>query len=50
MFKIINEGDIKFHAPVEKKISKSLPVFYNPIMKLNRDISILLLNALNNKS
>jgi tRNA (guanine26-N2/guanine27-N2)-dimethyltransferase len=49
MFKIINEGDIKFHAPVEKKISKSLPVFYNPIMKLNRDISILLLNALNNK-
>jgi tRNA (guanine26-N2/guanine27-N2)-dimethyltransferase len=50
MFKVIKEGDISFYAPVEKKISKSLPVFYNPIMKLNRDISILLLNALNNKN
>ncbi len=28
------------------KISKKLPVFYNPDMKLNRDISVSLLNAL----
>lgn len=30
------------------KISKDLPVFYNPEMKLNRDISVVLLNALDN--
>jgi len=28
------------------KVSKKLPVFYNPNMKLNRDISISLINAL----
>jgi len=28
-------------------ISKQLEIFYNPVMKFNRDISILLLNALN---
>ncbi len=28
------------------KISKKLPVFYNPLMKLNRDMSILLLRAI----
>ena len=28
------------------KISKELDVFYNPAMKLNRDISVLLLNAI----
>jgi len=33
----------------EGKISKELPVFYNPVMKTNRDTSILLLNALNKK-
>ena len=30
-------------------ISKHLKIFYNPIMKFNRDISILLLNTLNRK-
>jgi len=30
----------------EGKISKKLPVFYNPAMKENRDITILLLNAI----
>src|SRR3989344_4147668 len=33
----------------EGKISKQLPVFYNPVMKTNRDVSIILLNALNKK-
>ncbi len=33
-----------------KKISKKLPVFYNPVMKFNRDISILLLNSAPNKN
>ena len=31
-------------------ISKQLEIFYNPVMKFNRDMSILLLNALNRKN
>lgn len=42
---IIQEGKATIEY-YEGKISKKLPVFYNPIMKLNRDISILLLNAI----
>ena len=34
---------------IENKVSKKLPVFYNPVMKFNRDISILLLNAIGKK-
>lgn len=49
MSKIIEEGSARIRAFVESKISKELPVFYNPVMKLNRDISILLLNALGKK-
>jgi len=30
------------------KISKKLPVFYNPVMKLNRDLSVLLLKTVKN--
>lgn len=41
--KKIKEGSTEIFIPTEKKISKKLPVFYNPIMKLNRDITILLL-------
>ncbi len=43
MYKLIKEGSARIYAPIEQKISKQLPVFYNPIMKLNRDITILLL-------
>lgn len=45
---IILEGDAKFYASKDKKgkISKELDVFYNPVMKFNRDVSVLLLNAL----
>lgn len=39
----IKEGSAEIFIPTEAKISKNLPVFYNPIMKLNRDITILLL-------
>lgn len=45
MLRSITEGKIKLRAYHESKISKKLPVFYNPIMKLNRDISILVLKA-----
>jgi len=47
MYKQIKEGKASIKIPIEKKVSKELPVFYNPIMKSNRDISILLLNSIN---
>src|SRR3989338_7463040 len=47
MHEIINEGLIKLKIPKAKKISRQMGVFYNPIMSLNRDISILLLNSIN---
>ncbi|MCB9358692.1 hypothetical protein H6503_02060 [Candidatus Woesearchaeota archaeon] len=50
MFHKIKEGKAKITVPEEKKISKDLPVFYNPLMEYNRTISIDLLNALNRKS
>jgi tRNA (guanine26-N2/guanine27-N2)-dimethyltransferase len=46
--KRLSEGKAIFFASTGK-ISKELNVFYNPIMKLNRDISILLLNSVNKK-
>jgi tRNA (guanine26-N2/guanine27-N2)-dimethyltransferase len=42
---IIEEGSAKIDFK-EGKLSKKLPVFYNPVMKLNRDMSVLLLNAI----
>ncbi len=48
MLNKITEGKAIIKAP-EGKISKKLVVFYNPIMKTNRDISILLLNTINQK-
>ncbi len=48
-FEQAKEGKADVFVPREKKISKKLPVFYNPAMKLNRDISILLLNSIKNK-
>jgi tRNA (guanine26-N2/guanine27-N2)-dimethyltransferase len=46
----IQEGKAAILVPQEKKISKKLSVFYNPVMKLNRDLSVLLLNALGKKN
>jgi tRNA (guanine26-N2/guanine27-N2)-dimethyltransferase len=46
---IIQEGQGKIKISSEKKISKKLEVFYNPIMQLNRDISVLLLNSIDKK-
>ncbi|MBI4151208.1 tRNA (guanine(10)-N(2))-dimethyltransferase [Candidatus Woesearchaeota archaeon] len=45
----LTEGKIAFFAPVAKIVSKDLEVFYNPVMQLNRDISITLLKALGRK-
>jgi tRNA (guanine26-N2/guanine27-N2)-dimethyltransferase len=49
MYKIIQEGEARIKAPVTKKISSSMPVFYNPVMRSNRDICVLLLNSINKK-
>lgn len=49
MYKQIVEAKAKVIAPVEDKVSKELPVFYNPVMKLNRDITVLLLNSVKKK-
>lgn len=48
MLQKIKERDITIKVNTGK-ISKKLDVFYNPVMKLNRDISILLLEAIDKK-
>jgi tRNA (guanine26-N2/guanine27-N2)-dimethyltransferase len=50
MYKEISEGKTKIIVPQEEKISKKLPVFYNPVMEYNRTISVVLINALNKKN
>lgn len=44
--KTITEGSARIFVSDEAKISKKLEIFYNPIMKLNRDVSVLLINSL----
>jgi tRNA (guanine26-N2/guanine27-N2)-dimethyltransferase len=46
MYKTIKEGKALIKVPIVKKISKEMDVFYNPVMKFNRDISVLLLNSI----
>ncbi len=50
MEQIVEEGGARINAFVEDKVSKRLAVFYNPVMKLNRDVSILILNSLGKKA
>ncbi len=42
---IIIEGKAKIRIQDSDKITRKMPVFYNPAMKLNRDISVLLLQV-----
>lgn len=44
MIQKLREGSCEFYASVGK-ISKKLPVFYNPDMRINRDICVLLLKS-----
>jgi len=48
MYEIVKEGDVIIKIKKTNKISKEMEVFYNPIMKLNRDISMLLLDSIEN--
>lgn len=50
MYKLTQEGQAKIYIPKEKKISKKLPVFYNPLMALNRTTSVLILKNVPNKN
>ena len=50
MHKKTQEGKALLKIPAETKISKKLPVFYNPVMKSNRDVAVALLNAVNDKN
>jgi tRNA (guanine26-N2/guanine27-N2)-dimethyltransferase len=45
MMEIQKEGKAKFYAPVAKIVSRDMPVFYNPVMKDNRDITVALIIA-----
>lgn len=47
--KKIQEGKAIIEIDENPKVSKKLEVFYNPIMKLNRDLNVLLLNSVDNK-
>ncbi len=49
MNEIIKEGKAELVIPKIWKITKKLPVFYNPVMKFNRDISVLLVNCIDKK-
>ena len=44
--KTITEGKAIIKIPETEKISREMDVFYNPDMKNNRDMAILLLNSL----
>jgi tRNA (guanine26-N2/guanine27-N2)-dimethyltransferase len=40
------EGTTPFATDSEEKISRKMPIFYNPVMKLNRDLSLLVMRTL----
>ena len=43
MYETVKEGKAVIRIKKANKISREMEVFYNPVMKLNRDITILLL-------
>ena len=46
----ISEKSVQINASVpEKDVNRKMPVFYNPRMISNRNISILLVNSIDNK-
>ena len=47
---LIQEGKATIKATLPKIVSKDMDVFYNPVMKLNRDISVLLLKTIPQKN
>jgi tRNA (guanine26-N2/guanine27-N2)-dimethyltransferase len=47
--KYVLEGNCKIKTYTDSIVSRKLPVFYNPVMKNNRDLTILILDALDKK-
>lgn len=47
--KEITEGKIKITIPEFDKVSSQAPVFYNPAMELNRDLSVLAISTFQKK-
>jgi tRNA (guanine26-N2/guanine27-N2)-dimethyltransferase len=45
-YKQLREGATAVRVPDVSKVSKEMEVFYNPVMKLNRDVTVLLLQVL----
>lgn len=45
----VDEGQVSIKIPVFEKVSAKAPVFYNPVMELNRDLSVLALQAYRNE-
>ncbi|MBI5065823.1 tRNA (guanine(10)-N(2))-dimethyltransferase [Candidatus Woesearchaeota archaeon] len=45
----IKEGEVEFYVSSEKKLSRKMQVFYNPVMSFQRDLNIALLKALDKK-
>lgn len=46
---VIKEGESSILVETKKIVDKKMPVFYNPIMSVNRDFSLLVINALEKK-
>ena len=46
--KIIHEGNVTLMVPKFDKVSAKAPVFYNPVMELNRDLSVAALTVFRN--
>jgi len=49
MYLKMKEGNAELLAPAAKTVSSRMEVFYNPVMKLNRDLSVALLKAVGKK-
>lgn len=45
----VTEGNVKIRIPVFDKVSAKAPVFYNPVMELNRDLSVIALQVFRNE-
>ncbi|MBL7056249.1 hypothetical protein ISS07_05020 [Candidatus Woesearchaeota archaeon] len=50
MYELVEEGNAIIRIEKTSKISKEMEVFYNPLMEMNRSISILILNSIENKN
>lgn len=45
----VKEGQVKIYIPIYSKVSSKAPVFYNPVMEFNRDLSVVALQVFQGK-